>query len=59
MFLTLKILNLKKPMQTGLKAVILIKLIHFFAIESVDALYINEVDQDILKNKYIQNIIIN
>ncbi len=46
-------------MQTGLKAVILIKLIHFFAIESVDALYINEVDQDILKNKYIQNIIIN
>jgi hypothetical protein len=35
------------------------KVIHFCVIESVDALYINDIDQDIAKNNYIQNIIVN
>ncbi len=37
----------------------LTKVIHFCVIQSVDALYINDIDQDIIKSNYIQNITIN
>jgi len=39
--------------------VFLTKVIHFCVIQSVDALYINDIDQDIIKSNYIQNITIN
>ncbi len=37
----------------------LTKVIHFCVIQGMDALYINDIDQDIVKNNYIQNIIVN
>ncbi len=37
----------------------LTKVIHFCVIQSVDALHINDIDQDIIKSNYIQNITIN
>jgi hypothetical protein len=41
------------------KNVSLTKVIHFCVISSMDALYINDIDQDIVKNNYIQNINVN
>jgi hypothetical protein len=35
--------------------VLLAKVIHFFIIQNINALYIDDIDQDIIKNTYIQN----
>jgi hypothetical protein len=49
--LSLKILNFEN--------VFLTKVIHVCVIQNVNTLYINDIAQYIVKNKYIQNIAIN
>jgi hypothetical protein len=50
-FLALKIINFKN--------MYLAKSYSFFCYWSMDTLYINDIDQDIVKSNYIQHIIIN
>jgi hypothetical protein len=39
--------------------VFLTKIIHFYIIQNMNALYINDINQDIFKSNYIQNTTIN